>query len=127
MKSTSELSFEEICENFDIDAYYAAKRVRRERPWVRDIIRALWGRRLGMQLQQLYRDVWGLRYPSGLKMPKEFEAALRSSLNHHTSQSTRWNGKPEDDLFYSPDGRGTWAIRHDIAAEWLKRHSLPPA
>jgi hypothetical protein len=127
MKTETDLSFEEVFDNFDIEAYFAAKKLRRDRPWVYDIIRALWGRSSGVDLQQLYRDVWSIREPSGLKMPKRFEEALRSSLNHHTSQSSRWNGKPEDDLFYSPRGRGTWAVRRDRAVSWLRRHDLPDA
>jgi hypothetical protein len=120
------LTLEDI-DNFDIEAYYAKKKLRHDRPWTYDIIRILWGRRSGVELRQLYRDLWSIRNPPGLPMPREFEATIRSAINHHTSQSSRWNGKREDDLFYSPNGRSTWAVHRDRAVAWLGKHNRPDA
>jgi hypothetical protein len=104
------------------------KRLRRERPWVGDMIRVLWNRSL-TSMQQLTDELWAMRSPAGLPMPRKFVHTVQSFLNQHTSQSTRWNGKTEDDLFYSPEGKGsgTWAVHHDTAEAWLKRHQLPEA
>ena len=116
-------------ENFDIEAYYAARTLRRERPWTYDIIRVLWGSRSSISMQSLCRELWQMRNPSGLPMPKEFTATVQSALNKHTSQSSRWSRKPEDDLFCSPEGKGsgTWAVYRPRAAAWLKAHELPDA
>jgi hypothetical protein len=102
-----------------------ARKLRKERPWVHDIIRALMGGWLTKD--QLDRTLWSMRDSSGLNMPKEFSRTVQSFLNRHTSQSSRWNGKPETDLFYSPKGKrsGTWAVHRDRAVAWLKARQLP--
>jgi hypothetical protein len=106
------------------------KKLRRERPWTGDIIRVLWGVQTFMFMSQLVRQLWEIRNPSGLPMPDEFEKTIQSTLNQHTSQSKVWkkNGsKAEDDLFYSPKGKGsaTWAVRREAAATWLRARRLP--
>lgn len=63
-------------------------------------------------------------------MPKEFERTVQSCLNQHTSQSGVWKsagGDPKQDLFYSPDGKGsgTWAVHRARALAWLEVHGLP--
>jgi hypothetical protein len=120
-----DLTLEELFDGFDIDAFFAARKLRADRPWVYDIIRVLWRRPDGLSLQRLYRDVWDLRHPSGLSMPRAYEATLRSAINHHTRQSSSWNHNPADDLFFSPRGRGTWAVDVKRAEAWLKAHELP--
>jgi hypothetical protein len=104
--------------------------LRRTRPWVRDLIRVLWpydkrGRRRVLVID----DLWRLRTPSGLPMPRKFEHTVQSTFNHHTSQSSRWNSRVEEDLFFSPEGKGSglWAVHRDRAAAWLLRHELPEA
>jgi hypothetical protein len=111
-----------------IAEYNKLKTLREDRPWVRDIIRVLWNRS-STSMQQLTDELWAMRKPVGLPMPREFKKTVQSFLNQHTSQSTQWSGKTKDDLFYSPKGKssGTWAVRHDRAAAWLKRHQLPEA
>jgi len=104
------------------------KTLRQDRPWVRDIIRVLWNRS-STSIQQLTDELRAIRRPAGLPMPRKFEHTVQSFLNQHTSQSTQWNGKTEDDLFYSPKGKGsgTWAVHHDRATAWLKSHHLSEA
>jgi hypothetical protein len=116
--------------NRRIEAAEAQNEVRQERPWVRDIIRVLWGTKSWISKDRLDRELWALREPSGLNMPENFSRTVQSFLNHHTSQSKVWqqNGaKPEDDLFYSLKGKfsGTWAVHRDRAVAWLKQRSLP--
>jgi hypothetical protein len=120
---------EEMFENFDLEAFYAAKKLRQDRPWTYDIIRVLWGSRSFISMDHLCRELWGMRNPSGLPMPKRFTQTVQSTLNQHTSQSSQWNGKPESDLFYSPKGKGsgTWAVHRGRAMAWLKDHELPDA
>ncbi|HML07295.1 MAG TPA: hypothetical protein VK430_04090 [Xanthobacteraceae bacterium] len=109
-------------------AFEKAKKLRRERPWVRDIIRVLWGAsRAGISMDQLVRSLWEMRKPSGLNMPSRFRKTVQSFLNQHTAQSTQWNGRPESNLFYSPQGKGsgTWAVHQERAAAWLMARRLP--
>lgn len=107
----------------------ALKKTRKERPWVADIIKVLWGTRSSMSMQRLCRELKHIRNPSGLPEPKALENTVQSALNRHTSQSTRWSGKLEDDLFYSPEGKesGRWAVHRGRAFEWLKSHGLSEA
>jgi hypothetical protein len=42
-------------ENFDLEAYYAAKKLRKVRPWVCDIIRVLWDSRSSISMQNAIR------------------------------------------------------------------------
>jgi hypothetical protein len=121
---------EKALADFDVGAYFAAKQARRERPWVRDIIAVLYPRPNGIRIERLVDALWGMREKS-LPMPKEFGKTVQSCLNHHTSQSAVFikNGTgPEDDLFYSPQGKGsgTWAVHRERAIFWLKRKGLPP-
>jgi hypothetical protein len=108
-------------------AFLKSKKLRSERPWVRDIIRVLWNYRSGVSMQRLTEELWEMRQPAGLPMPRRFTKTVQSFLNQHTHQSSRWNGKSEDDLFYSPKGKGsgTWAVHHETAAAWLKARELP--
>ena len=96
-----------------------------KRAWTADVIRVLTGTSTYMTMNQLTRRLWELRNHSGLNMPKAFTETVQSTLNHHTSQSKVWkkNGsRPEDDLFYSPRGKGSgeWAVHRDRAAAWLE-------
>lgn len=111
-------------------AFEKAKKLRQERPWVRDIIRVLWGApRDGVAMDQLVSNLWEMRKPSGLNMPRAFKKTVQSFLNQHTTQSSTWNGRAKNDLFYSPRGKGsgTWAVRQERAAAWLKARRLPVA
>jgi hypothetical protein len=104
--------------------------LRQTNPWVRDLIRVLWPyEQRGRRRLRVIDDVERLRKASGLPMPSKLEHTVQSTFNHHTSQSTRWNGKPQDDLFFSPQGKGSgsWAVHRDRAAAWLLRHELPEA
>jgi hypothetical protein len=121
-------------EDFDIEellrqvaADEAARKLRRARPWTYDIIRALWGPSLTMDTLTI--TLWEMRNPSGLPMPKQFTKTVQSFLNRHTSQSSLWDGKTENDLFFSPKkkGSGTWAVHKDRAIAWLRAKRLPAA
>jgi hypothetical protein len=121
------LTWDELMES--ADKQIAGRKLRKERPWTRDIIRVLSRRRPWLSMSHLTKELWALRNPSGLPMPKNFTETVQSALNQHTSQSSRFSGKPEDDLFYSPEGKGsgTWTIHRERADAWLEAHKLPPA
>jgi len=97
-----------------------------EHTYVIDIIKLLHGRKWGMRKQDLDDQLLEKRRADGEPIPKEFAKTVQSILNSYTSQSRIFEGAqkgPEDDLFYSPKGKGsgTWALRSDRAREWLKR------
>lgn len=122
-KQKTDLTVDEFL-NFDIEGYYAAKALRKDRPWVYDIIRVLWGRSSGRPLKDLYRELWEMRNSGGLPMPKSFQETIRRSIYDHSSDAADWNGKAENDLFYSPK-RGVWAVRGHLIRGWLGEHDLP--
>jgi hypothetical protein len=99
--------------------------------WLRDIVRILSSRLLGMRIEQLEHALWQSRYPA-TPMPKNFRNVVENILSQHSSQSVVFhqkNRKPVDDLFFSPEGKGsgTWAVRHSRAEAWLKkRQGLAP-
>lgn len=108
MKGKRELTLEDL-DNIDYDelcrigdASRKLKELREERPWVRDIIRVLWGFRSGTTIDRLTKELWSLRNPSGLPEPKAFKKTVQSALNHHTCQSKLFKGSTEDDLFSHP-------------------------
>jgi hypothetical protein len=114
----------------EYEAFDKARKLRRQRPWVRDIIRVLWGAsQTGLSMDRLVDNLWEMRKPSGLNMPRAFRKTVQSFLNQHTAQSSQWNRRIEDDLFYSPKGKGSgvWAIHRDRANAWLKARRLPSA
>src|SRR3954453_19411091 len=93
---SAELNLDDIWP--ELDRVLAKIKFRREHPWTYDIIRALSGS--GMTIDQLTRNLWGMRHPHGQRMPKKFRETVQSTLNQHTSQSTVWqkNGaNPADD------------------------------
>ena len=75
----------------------------------------------------VHHQVWTLRKPKDLPMPKKFEQTVQSAFNHHSAQSSVFKSGPEDDLFYSPGGKGSgyWAVHRDKAEAWLRRKALP--
>jgi len=123
--ATSNLTAEEVL-NFDLDKYYAEKKLRKDRPWVYDIIRVLWGRPAGVALRTLDRELWDLRNPVGLPMPSAFSETIRATIYDHSSDAAGWNGNAEDDLFFKTR-RGVWAVRRQHVPGWLERHDLPKA
>jgi hypothetical protein len=124
--TSTDLSVDEF---FEFGRKVIAERdLRRSRPWAYDICRCLWATRSHLSMAQLVQRLWELRGPAGLPMPKEFARTVQSELNRHTSQSSRWSRKSADDLFYSPEGKGsgTWAAHRDRAMAWVAARGLPP-
>lgn len=132
MSDQPTISLEELkhaLSEFDVSAYWDAKRLRKERPWVRDIIAVLYPRQNGIRMAELVDSLLDMRKET-LSTPKELKNTVQSCLNRHTAQSTVFIKKgsgPEDDLFYSPKGKrsGTWAVHREKALAWLQRKSLP--
>ena len=95
--------------------------LRKDRPWVYDVVRVLLFCPTGLPLQQVYREVRSLRDPLDLPKPKALEETIRDAIYEHSSDSTRFRGFAKNDLFKSPR-RGTWQVRPDPALEWVRQH-----
>jgi len=108
---------------------YAPPRPISNKIWLREMIRILSSRLLGMHVEQLELAVWASRYPA-TPMPKRFHKLIQIILSQHSAQSVVFHqrkGRAADDLFYSPAGKGsgTWAVHKAKAEAWLKRHQDP--
>jgi hypothetical protein len=93
--------------------------------WLRDMIRILSSRTTGLHIEQLEHMLWELRYPAS-PMPARFRAQVQGILSRYTSQSAVFRqrrARPADDLFFSPEGKGsgTWAVHQAAAEAWLTR------
>ena len=113
----------------EVEEELAAKKRRREQPYVLDLIKVLWpyGPR-GLRRDFVIRRVWELRQPSGLNIPKKFEQAVQSAFNRHNGQSLTFELSPGDDLFYPVGGKGSgiWAVHPHKIESWLRKKRLRP-
>ena len=64
----------------DIEKNIKRKKLREDRPWVYDMIRVLWSSGL-MSMQRLTDELWEMRKPVGLPMPRKFKHTVQSFLN----------------------------------------------
>ena len=123
--SISDEEFDQLLR--EVEEKLAAKKRRREQPYVLDLIKVLWpcGPR-GLRRDFAIRRVWELRQPSGLNIPKKFEQAVQSAFNRHNGQSLTFELPPEDDLFYPVGGKGSgiWAVHLDKIEPWLRKKRL---
>jgi len=113
----------------EVEEELAAKKRRREQPYVLDLIKVLWpyGAR-GLRGDFVIRRVWELRQPSGLNIPKKFEQAVQSAFNRHNGQSLTFELPPDDDLFYPVGGKGSgiWSVHSHKVEWWLRKKRLRP-
>ncbi len=110
-----------------INARIAAKKLRLENPYVKDLIEVLQPRSNGLSRQLVLHTLERRRKTAGLSIPKKFEETVQSAYNQHCVDSSVFKkcGKPESEgLFYSPQGKGSgvWAVHRDKAAAWLRAH-----
>ena len=106
--------------------FRSKKKWDKQHTYVIDIIKVLHGRKFYITKAALDDSVLEKRRADGEPIPPSFIATTQNILNNYTSQSEvfRKAGKgPEDDLFYSPQGKGsgTWALHQERAQQWLKR------
>lgn len=109
---------------------YRARSAKREHPWTLYLIKALWGLPNGLSRLTAIDRVGRMRAEvPDLPEVEDLDRTVQSTFNHHSSQSavfTRKRRPPEDDLFYSPLGKGSgkWAVHRDRAVAWLKRNGF---
>jgi hypothetical protein len=123
----SNIDIEELLRS--VEEAVAAKKLRDENPYVRDLIRVLWPYQRGLQRQFVIDRVWALRQPKGLPIPKTFEQTVQSSFNQYNAESQvflKSGRSPEEALFYPVGGKGSgrWAVYHERAARWLRGKAL---
>ncbi len=72
-------------------------------------------KRLGgkASLSQIYEEVYSIRTEENLKINNTYESTVRYTIESHSSDSTVWKGKKEDDLFKKIEN-GMWTLREGI-------------
>ena len=109
----------------EIDAAIAAKKLRLENPYVKDLIEILWPPQDGLSRQLVLHMLERKRKLAGLQIPKKFEQTVQSAYNQHCVDSmvfAKQKAPESEGLFYSPGGKGSgvWAVNRELAAAWLK-------
>lgn len=120
---TNDNLFEDLLR--EINEAIAAKKVRLENPYVKDLIEILMPYPNGLLRKMVLHMMEKKRERSGASIPENFEQSVQSSYNQHSvdSQVFIMRKAPESDgLFYSPQGKGSgiWAVYTDRATAWLE-------
>ena len=114
----------------EVEEQMAARKLRRDNPYVLHLIRVLWGHGTrGLRRDLGIERMFELRKASGVKLPrKKFEHAVQSAFNRHNGQSDTFKLPPEDDLFYPVGGKGSgiWAVHLNKIEPWLRKKKLRP-
>jgi hypothetical protein len=106
----------------EYEAREAARQVRRDNPYVLDLILPhRRGLRRPLVLDLLHKS----RRDRNLPIPSNFDETVQSVFQQHCADSAvfKKKGKLQSEaLFYWPDGKGAgkWAIYADRAEVWLK-------
>ena len=103
-------------------------KLRKKHPWVGSLISILLSSPRGIMIRDMaISEVWKLRQPKGLSMPKKFEHTVQAVYNQNCegySAFVKRKLPKSEALFHSPEGIGTgvWAVHRERAAEWLRKH-----
>ena len=103
-------------------------KLRKKHPWVGSLISILLSSPRGIMIRDMaISEVWKLRQPKGLSMPKKFEHTVQAVYNQNCegySAFVKRKLPKSEALFHSPEGKGTgvWAVHRERAAEWLRKH-----
>lgn len=119
-------NFDEWLDNAlkEIEAEEAHKRLRRQHPYVLDLIEVLRPYPRGLARQNVLQALENRRHSDGLPIPPKFEAAVQSTYNRHCVDSSvfiKRKAPISEGLFYSPGGKGSgiWAAHLGRAMAWL--------
>jgi hypothetical protein len=104
----------------------ATTKLRLRNPYALHLIKILWPYQFGVSRMIAIQDIWRLRSPTALPMPKKFEQTVQSAFQQHASESKVFRGAPNEDLFFWPEGKGTgkWAVRRNKVEPWLRQKKL---
>lgn len=108
----------------EFQAKEAAKELRRQHPYLIDLIEVLQPYSHGLSRQIVLHTLEKRRQLDGLQIPPKFEEAVQSVYNRHCVDSlvfTKRKAPLSEGLFHSPGGKGsgTWAVHSERAAAWL--------
>ena len=106
----------------------SAQKLRRQNPYVGDIVRALLVHPKGVHRSWVISSMEAQRKAKGLPIPTKFEETVQSAYNHHSIDSSvfqRRRADETDGLFYAVGGNGSgyWAVFPARAKVWLAVHS----
>jgi hypothetical protein len=103
---------------------WEASQLRKEQPWVLDLIKVMARYPKGTLRRFVIESVWRIREPTNLNMPKAFGETVQSAFNTHNSEKV----DSEDGLFfaYGPHGSRKWGVHLDKIEPWLKKKGLRP-
>jgi hypothetical protein len=115
----------------DFDTWYeaylanlAAKRLRRENPYVADIAKELLLHPSGLHCSRVIDRMEAARRARGHEIPRSFAATVRCAYNRHCVDSLVYQKRgapPDEGIFYSPAGKGLgyWAVDHQRVLSWF--------
>ncbi len=109
----------------ELEAKEAAKELRRQHPYLMDLIEVLQPYPRGLSRQIVLHTLEKRRQRDGLPIPPKFEQAVQSVYNRHCVDSLVFIKRKtplSEGLFHSPGGKGsgTWAVHSERAAAWLR-------
>ncbi|MDA0675429.1 MAG: hypothetical protein O3A88_03540 [Proteobacteria bacterium] len=110
----------------ELVAKEAVKEIRRQHPYVIDLIEVLKPRPHGRARKLVLHTLEKNRQRDGLPIPPKFKEAVQSVYNRHCIDSLVFKKRKahlSEGLFYSLCGMGSgaWAVHPERAAAWLKR------
>jgi hypothetical protein len=110
----------------EASAAFAEKLLKQRNPYVVYLIKVLWKYRNGLERRIAFDWIRKLREADGLAVPKTLDETIRTAFNQHNSRSSAFSFSPEDDIFYTPEGKnaGKWAVHQELARAWLKRKNF---
>lgn len=108
----------------EFQAKEAAKELRRQRPYLMDLIEVLQPYPRGLSRQMVLHNLEKRRQRNGLRIPPKFEEAVQSVYNRHCVDSLvfiKRKARLSEGLFHSPGGKGSgiWAVHSERAAAWF--------
>lgn len=109
----------------EFDADLAAKKLRRQNTYVRDLIEVLMPHPRGLRRPLVLHSLEQKRKQASLPIPEKFEQSVQSAYNQHRVDSlvfTKRKAPESDGIFYSTQGKGSgyWAVYLDRATAWLE-------
>ena len=109
----------------EFEADEAAIELRRQHPYLMDLIEVLQPYPRGLSRQIVLHTLEKQRQRDGLPIPPKFEQAVQSVYNRYCVDSLvfiRRKAPLSEGLFHSPGGKGSgiWAVHPERAAAWLR-------
>jgi hypothetical protein len=107
--------------DFDIDKLLRKWELKKENPYVLDLIRVLWQRDL--QRSMVIHEMERLRKSRNMDIPRKFAETVQSAFQQFCKDSDVFNGPPEKAIFLWPHGKrkGLWGMDRELAAAYVRK------